>query len=231
MKKLYLTLLISIISISIFAQYEGPTPPNYKDIEININTRYDYNDLMKRYLAGDENMDIDEQRHLYYGYIFQPQYNPTDTSKYNNEMSKVLNRKFLSEDDYNSLERSAKALLSEDPFNLRAINTLLLVYAQNDNAEQYKIATQKKGIIQRAIASSGNGMTKKSAYYVIKVAHEYDILSFLGFKYGGSEKLERNCKCNSVTVASNPFDVEKIYFNIAPAMDYAKRKGDGKFIL
>ncbi len=231
MNKLFLTLALSVISLSIFAQYDGPEAPSYKDIEIRINTVYTYNDLMTRYLAGDEDMTMDEQRHLYYGFVFQPQYNPTDTSRYNNEMALALNKQFLSTDDYNNIERYAKALLSEDPFNLRALNALLLVYAQTDNSNQYKITTQKRDIVQRAIASSGDGMTKKSAYYVIKVAHEYDILNFLGFRYGGSERLEKNCKCNSMTVAKNPFDVERIYFNIAPAMDFAKRKGNSKFKL
>lgn len=231
MNKLFFTLILSIISVSVFAQYDGPQAPNYKDIEIKINTVYNYNDLMNRYLAGDKEMTIDEQRHLYYGFIYQPQYNPTDTSRYNKDMSMALSRQFLSPDDYNNIERFAKALLSEDPFNLRALNALMLVYAQNDNTEQYKITTQKRDIVQRAIASSGDGMNKKTAYYVIKVAHEYDILNFLGFKYGGSERLEKNSKCNSMTVAKNPFDIDKIYFNIAPVMDFARRKGGGKFKL
>lgn len=230
MVKLYTTILISILSLSIFAQYDGPVAPNYKQIEININTTYNYSDLMNRYLSGDNSMNIDEQRHLYYGYIYQIGYNPTDTSKYNNDLAKSLSKTHLSDNDYNEIEKSAKALLTEDPFNLRALKALLLVYAEKDNVDQYKINIQKVDIIQRVIASSGDGMTRKTAYYVIKVAHEYDILSFLGFKYGGAKKLEKG-NCNSLMLSPNPYDIDKIYFNIKPVMDYANKKGKSKFQL
>lgn len=228
MKKTYITFLLSIVCTSMFAQYDGPVAPNYNEIENNITLKYNYSELMNKYMAGDTEMSIEEQRHLYYGFVFQPHYNPSDTSKYNNDLSQVLNKQFLSTSDYNDVEKHAKALLTEDPFNLRALNALLLVYAQLDNSEQYKITTQKKDIVQRAISSSGDGMTKKTAFYVIKVSHEYDILGFLGFKYGGSEKIEKNCKCNSLSLATNPFDIDKVYFNIEPILDYAKRKGGGK---
>lgn len=228
MNKLLFTILLSIASISAFAQYDGPVAPKYKDIEVNISTIYNYSDLMSKYLAGDTKMTIDEQRHLYYGYVFQPQYNPTDTSRYNNDMSIALSKQFLSTEDYIDIEKYANALLESDPFNLRALNALLLVHAQMDNVSQFKITTQKKDIVQRAISTSGDGMTKKTAFYVIKVAHEYDILAFLGYKYGGSEKVEKNCNCNSLSLAPNPFDIDKVYFNISPILDYTKRKGGGK---
>ena len=35
-----------------------------------------YDDLMSRFKKNDPTMSISEYRQLYYGYIFQPQYNP-----------------------------------------------------------------------------------------------------------------------------------------------------------
>lgn len=228
MKRLYASILISIMCTSIFAQYEGPVAPNYKEIKNNIESVYKYSDLMSKYLSGNTDMTIEEQKHLYYGYVFQPHYNPTDTSQYNNDLALTLNKQFLSTNDYNNIERYANALLIEDPFNLRALNALLIVYAQLDNTEQFKITTQKKDIVQRAISASGDGMSKKTAFYVIKVSHEYDILGFLGYKYGGSEKIERGCNCNSLSLAPNPFDIDKVYFNISPILDFTKKRGGGK---
>ncbi len=231
MNKLFtIALFLTLINFSIIAQYDGPTAPDYKEIEKNIAIRYQYSDLMEQYLAGNNDMTIDEQRHLYYGYVFQIQYNPSDTSRYNNELAISLSKVHLSDNDYNIIEKSAKALIAEDPFNLRALNALLIVYAEKDNVEQYKITNQKIDIVQRAIASSGDGMTTKTAYYVIKVSHEYDILNFLGYRYGGSKKLEKD-KCNSLTLAPNPYDIDKVYFNIEPSLNYAKRKGGTKFKL
>lgn len=231
MKKFAIITLLAVFSTALFAQYDGPIAPDYKSIERNINdgaSNFNYANLMQRYELGDSTMTIDEQRHLYYGYVFQPAYNPADTSQYNAQMATVLNRQHFSDQDYDEVLQFADALLAEDPFNLRALNAKLLVYAQKNNVDAYKKTAQKRNIVQQAIVSSGDGMSKTTPYYVIKVAHEYDILGFLGFKFGGQDKIERNCNCNSLTLAPNRFGVEKMYFNIAPTLDFARRKGSGK---
>ncbi len=231
MKKLAIITVLAVCSVTLFAQYDGPTAPDYKLIERNIknsSSNFNYSDLMERYELGDSTMTVDEQRHLYFGYIFQPAYNPVDTSQYNTKMAGVLNKQYFSDRDYDDILEYADALLTEDPFNLRALNAKLLVYAQKNNAEAYKKTARKRNIVQQAIVSSGDGIEKSTPYYVIKVAHEYDILSFLGFRFGGQDKIERNCNCNSLSLAPNRFGVEKLYFNIAPTFDYARKKGGGR---
>ncbi|WP_436416529.1 DUF4919 domain-containing protein [Petrimonas sp.] len=231
MKKLIIITLLAVCATTAFAQYDGPYAPDYKQIERNIKnnaSNFNYHDLMTRYELGDSTMNIEEQRHLYFGYVFQPAYNPSDTSQYNAKMAGILNKQHFSEQDYDEILSFADALLTEDPFNLRALNAKLLVYAQKNNVEAYKKTAQKRNIVQQAIVSSGDGMEKSTPYYVIKVAHEYDILGFLGFNFGGQDKIERNCNCNSLTLANNRFGIEKMYFNIAPVLDFAKRKGSGK---
>lgn len=231
MKKLAIITLLTVCTAAVFAQYEGPTAPDYKDIERNIKnsaSNLNYPDLMTRYELGDSTMTIEEQRHLYYGYVFQPSYNPADTSQYNQKMATALNKQHFSDRDYDEILSHADALLAEDPFNLRALNAKLLVYAQKNNVEVYKKIAQQRNIIQRAIVSSGDGISKTTPYYVIKVSHEYDILGFLGFRFGGQDKIERNCNCNSLSLAPNRFGVEKLYFNIIPTLDYARKKGGGR---
>lgn len=231
MKKLTIITVLAVCSATLFAQYDGATVPDYKLIERNINNRssnFNYSGLMERYELGDSTMTVDEQRHLYFGYVFQPAYNPADTSQYNARMATVLNKQHFSDRDYDELLQFADALLAEDPFNMRALNAKLLVYAQKNNVDAYKKTAQKRNIVQRAIISSGDGMSKSTPYYVIKVSHEYDLLGFLGFKFGGQDKIEKNCNCNSLTLAPNRFGVDKMYFNISPTFDYVKRKGSGK---
>lgn len=231
MKKLTIIILLAVCSTSIFAQYDEPTAPNYKEIEKNTKnsaSNFHYAKLMERYQLGDSTLSIDEKRHLYYGYVFQPNYNPADTSRYNANMVNVLNKQHFSNQDYDMVLQYADALLQEDPFNLRALNAKLLVYAQKNNVEAYKKTAQKRNVVQQAIVSSGDGMSKKTPFYVIKVAHEYDILGFMGFQFGGQDKIEKNCNCNSLTLAANRFGVDKIYFNIAPVLNSVSKKGSGK---
>lgn len=231
MKKFAFILVLTIISTTLFAQFDEPLAPNYAQIEKNIknsSSNFNYSNLMKRYELGDSTLTLDEQRHLYYGFVFQPQYNPADTSRNNAKMASVLSQQHFSQTDFDEILGYADALLKEDPFNLRALNAKLLVYAQKNEVESYRKTAQKREIVQQAIISSGDGMEKSTPYYVIKVAHEYDMLNFLGFKFGGQDKIERNCNCNSLTLSPNQFGVEKLYFNISPTLDYARKKGGGK---
>ncbi len=231
MKKISFFALFLIAHISLFAQYDGPVAPNYKEIEKNIANSASgllYQNLMDKYLAGDSTMSINEQRHLYYGYVFNDNYNPVDETDYNSKLGSVLRKQHLSNDDFIEIAKYANLLLDQDPFNMRALNAQLIVFAQTNDVASYRKTAVKRNIVERAIVSSGDGMSKKNAYYVIKVAHEYDILGFLGYKYGGSEQLEKGGKCNSLTVAKNPFGVEKVYFDISPVLRYASKKGKQK---
>jgi hypothetical protein len=82
--------------------------------------------------------------------------------------------------------------------------------------------------VQDAIIGTGDGMSEKTPYYVIKVAHEYDILPFMGFTFGGEDKILRNQKVNYLTLGNNRFGVEKVYFNISPVIDHVSMSGGGK---
>ncbi len=228
MKKIYLLSLFILSHLVAFAQYDGPAAPSYKQIkkEIdNIESPLFYGKLMARYEQGDSTMTIEEQRHLYYGYVYQPNYNPIDDTEYNTLISSIIGKGYFQAGDTDKVKEYANLLLSSDPFNMRALNALLLVYAEENNASLYRKTAIKRNIVERAIVSSGDGISKKTRYYVIKVAHEYDILPFLGFTYGGSERFEKRCKCNSVKLGQNHFGIERLYFDITPVLNFAGKKG------
>ena len=173
-------------------------------------------------------MTPEEGRHLYFGYVFQPNYEPTDTSSYNNKLATTLSRGTLTPSDYTEILEYSNALLSQDPFNLRALNAKLLVLAQQNKTDEYKKVAQQRSIVQNAIISTGDGMTDKTAFYVIKVSHEYDILPFLGYTYGGEDKIIRGNKVNYLSLGENRFGIERVYFNISPIIDYVNAHGGGK---
>src|SRR5690606_10301407 len=112
------------------------------------------------------------------------------------KLASILSKQSFVPEDYKNILQYADALLLEDPFNLRALNAKLLVYAQDNNAEEYKKVALKRRIVQDAIVGTGDGMSEKTPFYVIRVAHEYDILPFLGFNYGGEDKILKGNKIN-----------------------------------
>ncbi|WP_298654102.1 DUF4919 domain-containing protein [uncultured Proteiniphilum sp.] len=230
-KLLFIFTFIASVAFSAHAQEEFFSAPDFAQIERNIKeptSSYYHPKLMEKYMAGDEKMTLEEGRHLYFGFIYQPQYMPVDTSAYNNKLAEVLSKKSFTPTDYTSILQYSDALLLEDPFNLRALNAKLLVYAQQNNAEEYKKVAQQRHVVQNAIAGTGDGMSADTPFYVIKVAHEYDILPFLGYNFGGEDKILSSKKVNYLTLADNRFGVERVYFNISPILDHLNARGGGK---
>ena len=232
MKKLSLLIVIfTALALNTNAQDEFFNAPNYSQIEANVkeqSSSYYYPNLLKKYLDGNSSMSLEEARHLYYGYVFQPNYVPTDTSSYNNKLAITLSRGSFTPSDYAEILEYSNALLLQDPFNLRALNAKLLVLAQQNNTDEYKKVAQQRTIVQNAIVSTGDGMSEKSPFYVIKVAHEYDILPFLGYTYGGEDKILRGNKVNYLSLGENRFGIERVYFNISPVIKYVNTHGGGR---
>lgn len=230
MKKLAIILSAVICGFTaVYSQDAFFTAPNYKQIERNVkdtSSPYYYPNLLERYLDGDSTFNTEERRHVYFGYVYQSQYIPSDTSEYNGKLAEILSKQSFTAQDYNNILLYADALLQEDPFNLRALNAKLLVYAQQNSVPEYMKVMNQRKIVQDAIVSTGDGMSEKTPFYVIKVAHEYDLLGFLGYKFGGSDKIVKNC--NYLTLAPNRFGVERVYFEISPVLKHASTRQGGK---
>lgn len=231
MKKFSVLFFFVIISFANFAQSPDFEAPKYNEIEKNIQNEFSnlyYPKLMERYNAGDSTFTADERRHLYYGYVFQSTYIPNEISEYNGKMSELLAKQYLDDRDYDMILDYANELLKEDPFNMRALNAQLIVYAQKNDVESYKKIIQRKRNIQLAIINSGDGMSKATPYYVIKVSHEYDMLGFLGFQFGGTDRIVKRSNCNYLSLANNRFGIDKLFFDITPVLKYASEHGTGK---
>ena len=117
--------------------------PDYRQIERNVkeaSSSYYYPKLLEKYLNSDANHDTRRGRHLYFGYVYQPNYIPSDTSRYNQIASRCAYQSSFSDDDLNRILEYSESLLKEDPFNLRAFNARMLVYAQHNDTEAYRLS-------------------------------------------------------------------------------------------
>lgn len=228
---LLITLLVLVINQGYAQDEEFFNAPDFNKIEQNVKaptSSYYYPKLLEKYHNSDVTMTSEEEQHLYFGYVFQPEYTPADTSQYNRLLADVLNKTSFKPDDYLMILQYSESLLQEDPFNLRALNARLLVYAQQNNTDAYKAVARKRRIVQNAIVGTGDGMSEKTAYHVIKVAHEYDILPFLGFSFGGEDKILKGNKVNYLSLGKNRFGIDRVYFNIKPVVEHVSAHGGGK---
>ncbi|MDR1742536.1 MAG: DUF4919 domain-containing protein [Dysgonamonadaceae bacterium] len=224
-KSILFLLLFSIAGLGAFAQQsdgdEFFTKPDYKQIEKatkNASSPYYFPKLMQRYEAADSTLTLEEKRHLYYGFVFQPQYRGVDTPKLNDNLAASLAKQQFSKEDYNLILTQADEILKDDPFSLRALEAQLFVYAQEDNVKGYITNVIKKKIVFDAIISSGEGVSKKDPFYVIRVGHEYDLLGYFGYRFGGENKILK--QGNYLSVANNKYGISGLYFNIEPVFKY-----------
>jgi hypothetical protein len=219
MKKLALITFI-LISFSTYSQDWDFEKPNYEKIEKNIQEKESnlfYKSLMDRYLKADSTLGLEEKRHLYYGYIFNKNYEPYFRSNYGDSLRVVLQKESMDSIDLRTIVRFTDSILTKNPFELNAINYQLYSLEQMGNRELFDHRIVQMRIIVDALMSSGNGKTKEEAFYVIFTSHEYAILNLLGFQFGGSQSLIEHY--DYLTVAENEAEIEGFYFDVSPCLN------------
>lgn len=219
-KKIIL-LLFLVESIVCFSQEKPRQRPDYKKIEkdiLNKESNLYYPKLFERYILSDTSMTLEEKRNVYYGYTFHPDYSPYDHSKFLDSLKPVISKQNLTQDDYNLILKFCDSVLKSNPFEMRAINYKLYSYKKTNDSVMFNKYLFKMDAIFDAILSSGDGISKETAFYVITTSHEYDVLEVLGFKFGGSQSLIGDC--DFLTVEDNNAGIKGFYFNVSPCFDY-----------
>jgi hypothetical protein len=219
MKKIILILFLLLSPLS-YSQDWDFEKPDYKKIEQNIKKNQSnlfYETLMNRFLQADSTMTLEEKRHLYYGYTFDEKYSPYSHSDYGDSLRVVLQKEKLDSLDLINVVDFTDKMLLDNPFDLSAINYQLYSLEQMGNKKTFeKKVTQLKTIVD-ALISSGNGESKKNAFYVIYTSHEYDLLNILGFQFGGSQSLIEHY--DYLTLAENEAKLEGLFFDVSPCLN------------
>ena len=219
MKKIILITFILIGHLS-YSQDWDIEKPNYKKIKKNIQkekSNFFYKDLMNRFKKADTTMTLEEKRHLYYGYIFDENYSPYSRSDYGDSLRVVLRKEKIDSLDLNKIVEFTNKMLLENPFDLNAINYQLYSLDKLGNKESFDKRVNQLQIIVDALISSGNGKSKKEAFYVIYTSHEYDLLNILGFQFGGSQSLIEHY--DYLTIIENEAKLDGLYFDVSPCLN------------
>lgn len=216
MKRLLILFLLSFSINILFSQEK----PDYKTIEKNIEKEQSalyYPKLMQRFTDGDITLNTEERRHLYYGYIFQHAYSPYGRSKFEDSLRTITQKQEMDFRDYEMIERYADSVLAENPFDLRAMNYQLFALDKLQDKNAFNNTLNKMKILFSAMLSSGTGKSKKEAFYVINVSHEYDLLNMLGYEFAGKQKLIE--QYDYLEVKDNGSGVKGLYFDISPSLN------------
>lgn len=196
--------------------------PDYKAIETAVadpTSPFYYPTLMGRLRAGDSTINLEESRHLYYGFQFQPNYSPYQVSPYEKEMNTLINKSEQhTKEELHRLVVLSDSVLASYPFDLRTISIKIYGHDKLNMPEETAKLRIRGRVLLDAIFSSGDGKSDKTPFFVLHTTNEYSIINILGFEFGGQQSLTKGM-CDVLTLKPNPSGIESLYFDVTALFD------------
>lgn len=195
--------------------------PDYRAIKRVINdhkSEFYYPVLMQRYTNSDTTLTLQDYRILYYGYLFSEHYSAYGHSVYSDSLRPVFSQDTLTTEDFQKIIRLENRVLDEFPFDLGDLNTLTYSFLQTGDTLSAVLTNYKLNRLVETILSTGTGEKESTAWHVISIGHEYDLLDYFGFRFAGSQSLTQN-GCDYLEVAPNEYDIEGFYFDVNMILD------------
>lgn len=142
-----------------------------------------YSKLMRRYEKNDPTMSVNDYRQLYFGYVFQSEYQPYQKNDYSQSISTLYYKEHLSRVECDSIIKYAEMSLKDDPFDLQQMNYLIYAYKEKKKHNLARHWQTRLNNVLRAILSTGTGETQETAWHVINIGHEYALINFMSPHY------------------------------------------------
>lgn len=214
MKRTLLLINLLLLSVCVFPQENIEV--NYATIKKYVeNQSDDYQQLIERFEANDSLLSLNDYALIYYGHSFTPKY------KGSMELWKELET-LMEEKKWKEAYILLKECRKKNPVSLK-----LLIYAVNlaselQREEEVQAYIDKYIKLSSAIISSGDGTSEDTAFKVISVNDEYQILNNV-FKVEGLKQQSLVNKCDLMEFESSPYyEGTQIYFDISRSLDYMK---------
>ena len=154
---------------------------------VDSNSVYFYPQLKKKILKADASITAEDYHYLYYGFVFQPNYVPSGTSNQKKKFTELYLEK-----KYKEALAAGEKEIKRNPVDLDLLLKMSISCLEmGKDSLKRKYATLYYSILD-VIYNSGDGKDLGSAYVVISVNHEYQILNDLGLK-AISQQLITDC--------------------------------------
>ncbi len=221
MKKALSLIILFLFPICLFSQEKIDV--DYSNIKEYIQKQPGgYAQLAERFEANDSLLTVNDYILIYYGYSF--------TSKYNGSIStwqavdSLVEEKRI-EEAYEQVKEYRKS----NPVSLK-----LLIYAANLASELQKEEEEIQSYVNKyvklssAILSSGDGTSEKTAFKVICVNDEYQIL-YNVFNVQNLKQQSLVNNCDLMEFESSPYyQGTRIYFDISRSLDFMEELFNSK---
>ena len=218
----FVLMLVAVIRLSA----QEIDVPNYQLIRqqtTNSKLPSYYPRLMERYVQSDSTLSLEDYRCLYYGFTLREDFVPYQMEK---QQLFEMRRKLI--ESKGKLEvcadaiRTAKSILNDNPFDIPALSVISIAYLQMGDSLNYRLWDVKQQGLLDAISSSGDGETPESAFHVISVEHEYEILNRLGLELENDSIVSP--KVEYLRVKPNAESIEGLYFNFDACVSIYRKK-------
>lgn len=220
MQKIFLIGLFFFYVLQDTVHAQNNSYPDYNLISTEIedeDSPFYYPVILSKYFDGTESLTLEEKRHLYYGWVFQPEYNPiNDAEAFDDFIDSYQGLNDASFFNTNILN-TITAILDESPFHLQALFYYLHITNKPGMEEEHNLTEKKIQIVLDAILSSGDGLSENSPIYIINPEHKYFTLNPLNFDYDGQVEILGIIESNQV---SSGTDIQRLYFNRKPYFDF-----------
>ena len=221
-KKLVVLLLVAM-SQSLFGQKISNI--DFDEIKLAIqdsSSLYFYPSLIERFHWFDATLSSEDYKYIYYGNIYNDNYNPYGESDNEKKFNKIFK-----EGKYDEAIPYGEEVIKENPVNLEILLKMLLCHHQLGNMETAQNYANVYFPLLSVIYGSGDGKSIETAYVVIKVPDEYVILHDLELTMttqtliGSTDKLTINTKEQKQKKGKKK--IKSLYFNVSKPFEYLQR--------
>lgn len=180
--------------------------------------------LIQRFLQFDTTLTEKEFCFIYYGNVFKDNYNPYGTGEDEEKFIQLFRQKNIQE----AIPFGQKALI-DNPVNLNILYKMLICFHNmGDKTTARKYANLYYGLLEE-IYKSGDGRKIESAYVVIKVSDEYQILNDLELESTGqallkgeTDRLTINTKGQKKVKGRKK--ISELYFNVSKPFEHMSKQ-------
>lgn len=185
---------------------------------------YYYPKLLARLQDGDSTLTLKEYQCLYYGYSFSDSYSPYGESDDENSFMKHYQK-----ENYGKALPYGLKVLKENPINPKITFKVAVCYNQAGDKNMARFYANRYYSFLDAIYSSGDGKSIETAYVVLSVGDEYEILAEKELQVT-QQSLVGHTDVMTLDTKSQkgPDKIKTMYFDVTKPFESLMKEFEGK---
>ena len=235
-QRYFISLLLTVIaSISFITMAQDRSKYRFevRDVDfekikqetLDKNSIYYYPKLVRSFKSNDTIMNFEAYRELYYGFVFQEDYNPFRVTNFEgeDEVEELYYRQNLTREECDKIEEYAVMALDNNLLDIDQLNNYIYALKQKKKYARAAVRQYRLDKLVAAIMSSGRG-TEAEPWVVIFPEHEYNIINLLGYVAKEHIEMDGGIDCIKAVREDDNSKTKDFYFDVAKMLQETARK-------